>query len=338
MGASRPPLGVRVRGAVARYSLLATRFSLLAARDRLQITDYRLRITDHGLQVEGGQGRGSKKIDQENRIDQSDAIAEFGPGTARHKKTRRLEFLQGPPGTISCRKDSPFDENVRVKYAEFERVISRARMNRYLYAAGNSRKAMTLYRLNLRLSQEFFTVISCLEVSLRNRIDEHYYALRGSDWLRDSARNSGFLSQPNCGITPRIINSALARLAVYSHAKLIAEMDFGFWRYLFARHQFFAGGQTLLEIFPGRPSSTPQQQYNHSYVFAQLEKINMLRNRLAHHEPICFANGATVKDTTYARHHYEKILDLFRWMSINEKSLLYGLDHIEEVADQIDSL
>ncbi|MFO0489061.1 MAG: CAAX protease, partial [Cyclobacteriaceae bacterium] len=67
-------------------------------------------------------------------------------------------------------------------------------------------------------------------------------------------------------------------------------------------------------------------------------KINMLRNRLAHHEPICFANGQAVKNTTYARQHYAQILELFRWMNINVQALLYGLDHIETVADQIDAL
>ena len=226
-----------------------------------------------------------------------------------------------------------------MKFRDFEDIVSNARIGRYLTAmAGNSKKTMTLYRLNLRLSQEFFTVVSCLEIALRNKIDRHYSAIHGVDWLRDSAQGTGFFNQPICGITPRIVNTAMSRLNPYSHQKLLAEMDFGFWRYMFGRHQYFAGGQTLLAIFPNRPPSTPHQQYNHSYVFAELEKINMLRNRLAHHEPICFANGQAVKNTTYARQHYTQILELFRWMNINEQALLYGLDHIETVADQIDAL
>ena len=62
-----------------------------------------------------------------------------------------------------------------MKFQDFEDIMSAARMSRYLTACGgNSKKAMTLYRLNLRVSQEFFTVISCFEVSLRNTIDRHY--------------------------------------------------------------------------------------------------------------------------------------------------------------------
>ena len=42
-----------------------------------------------------------------------------------------------------------------MKYVDFEEIMSPARMNRYLTACANdSKKAMTLYRKNLILSQE----------------------------------------------------------------------------------------------------------------------------------------------------------------------------------------
>ena len=57
-----------------------------------------------------------------------------------------------------------------MKFQDFENAMSTARMSRYLAACGgNSKKAMTLYRFNLRASQEFFTVICCFEVTLRDR-------------------------------------------------------------------------------------------------------------------------------------------------------------------------
>ena len=59
-----------------------------------------------------------------------------------------------------------------MKYTEFGTTISPERMHRYLIATkGNTTKAMTLYRDNLRLSQEVFTIVSCFEVTLRNAID-----------------------------------------------------------------------------------------------------------------------------------------------------------------------
>jgi len=61
-----------------------------------------------------------------------------------------------------------------MKYSDFESVMSSARMGRYLTACSNdSRKAMTLYRLNLRLSQVLFTIVSCFEVALRNAINSY---------------------------------------------------------------------------------------------------------------------------------------------------------------------
>ena len=53
-----------------------------------------------------------------------------------------------------------------MKYAEFESIISPERMRKYNVACGgNTAKAMTLYRYNLRLSQEMFVVVSCFEVA-----------------------------------------------------------------------------------------------------------------------------------------------------------------------------
>lgn len=60
-----------------------------------------------------------------------------------------------------------------MKYKDFEDIISQERMHKYLLACNNeSKRAMTLYRYNMRLSQEMFALISCFEVALRNRIDK----------------------------------------------------------------------------------------------------------------------------------------------------------------------
>ena len=226
-----------------------------------------------------------------------------------------------------------------MKYSAFQDVMSDIRLDRYLTASGNnSRKAMTLYRKNLKLCQELFTVISCFEIALRNRIDRHYISIHGNDWLRDSVRPDGIFSTVPTKQTHKIINTCLSRLTTYNHSKLVAEMDFGFWRYLFASPQFKTAGQSLLKVFPNKPSSTPTLQYNHTYVFNHLDQINHIRNRIAHHEPICFRPKLPIKDTTYARQRYNVILQFFKWLNIDEAALLYGLDHISPVCDEIDRL
>lgn len=228
-----------------------------------------------------------------------------------------------------------------MKFNEFQAIISSARMTRYVGATGNNtRKAMTLYRQNLRLSQELFTVISCFEIALRNSIDLHYTNNLGPSWLRQSVTPGGmFIINPNCGLTATTISDGITKLGMhYTHFKLVAELGFGFWRYMFAAHQYQAAGQTLLGIFPARPQSTPAIQYNARFVFNQLMAINNVRNRVAHHEPVCFVRGQAVKDTNYVRQNYAIIKQMFQWMAIDETKLLYGLDHIISVCDEIDAM
>ena len=226
-----------------------------------------------------------------------------------------------------------------MRYSDFASIMTNARMNRYLLAcSGNSRKAMTLYRKNLKLSQELFTVISCFEVALRNAIDAQVTPTLGNEWLRDAAAPGGVFDNPKCRLTRDNINDAIGKLYLYNHYKLVAELGFGFWRYMFAQNQFNATGRVLLRVFPSKPISTPAIQYNNKYIFNELAELNNIRNRVAHHEPICFLPGQPVKNTTYARQHYNLILQLFQWMQIDEAALLYGLDHINNVCNEIDNL
>lgn len=226
-----------------------------------------------------------------------------------------------------------------MKYNDFEEIMSTDRMSRYITATGNNtKKAMTLYRKNLQLSQEMFTVISCFEVALRNKVNEQYCTQYGSDWLRDSILQEGFFNIKSCINTQKVIEKAYKNLVVYSHPKLLASLDFGFWRYLFARPQFKAGNQTLLKIFPSKPISSPQIQYDHTYIFNQLREVNEFRNRIAHHEPICFRLGTSIIDTSFCLQHYNLIIQLFQWMNINESALLYGLDHVQSICNDLDNL
>ena len=62
-----------------------------------------------------------------------------------------------------------------MEYLEFERILSAKRMQRYKDAAnGDTRKAMALYRHNLRLSQEMFTIFS-LNNSYRSKTVPLFY-------------------------------------------------------------------------------------------------------------------------------------------------------------------
>lgn len=215
-------------------------------------------------------------------------------------------------------------------------------MRKYVNACGgDTRKAMTLYRLNLRISQEIFTIISCFEVALRNSIDRQMVARWGNDWLRDFVLPGGlFFNDSRIETSRNIIYKAyegLVRNGSYTHPKLLAEMEFGVWKYMFSKHEYKISGRVILKAFLNKPKSTPVKNIDHLYIFSELDYINNMRNRIAHHEPICFnANGEI--DTFYVESRYNKMITLFSWLGIDSASLLYGLDHVKLVCSQIKKL
>ena len=229
-----------------------------------------------------------------------------------------------------------------MKYSKFQHILSRERLQRYLSACdNNTRKTMTLYRLNLNLSQEVFTLISCFEVAIRNAIDSILTEKLGADWLLDAVLDGGIFDVPGCRDSARIIKKAYTRLmrdGSYSHPKLLAEMEFGVWKYMFANPQYRAAGRTLLAVFPNKPRSSAEAQYNNTFIFNKLDGLNVLRNRIAHHEPICFARRQPEIETTYILNAYQTLHKLFLWMGIDSHSLLYGLDHVQKVCSKINNL
>lgn len=226
-----------------------------------------------------------------------------------------------------------------MKYTDFETLISTPRLYRYKVATrNNTKKAMILYRANLRLSHAIFSVLSIFEIVLRNKIDNHYKAIYspifGSDeWLKISIIPGGFYDNPKCHKTKESILKAVNELgSKYTHDKLLAELNFGFWRFQFASKEFMAAGSTLHRIFPNRPTGT-----NHTIIFNKLTFINQLRNRIAHHEPICFGANNTIS-TAYAATHYQAIIELFHWLDIDSQKILYGIDKVQQEVRFINNL
>lgn len=61
-------------------------------------------------------------------------------------------------------------------------------------------------------------------------------------------------------------------------------------------------------------------------------------NEIAHHEPICFARRQPEIGTSYILNAYQTLHKLFLWMGIDCHSLLYGLDHVQQVCSKINNL
>lgn len=229
-----------------------------------------------------------------------------------------------------------------MKFSVLEHIISEERLQRYLLACnGNKAMALALYRINIKISLEMFGVVGAFEVALRNAIDKVMTANFGGDWLRDAILPGGIFDIPACREHARIIRSAYEKLSKkgkYSHGHLIAQMEFGIWKYMFSSPQFRAANRVLLSTFPNKPISTSSIQYNNTYIFNELHHVNSLRNRIAHHEPICFTTGSAIITTTYIRYIYDKIMILFNWLDINGADYLRGIEHVKCMCDRLDLL
>lgn len=105
-----------------------------------------------------------------------------------------------------------------MRYIDFENIITPTQMGRYKNACGSdTRKAMTLYRKNLKLSQKMFTVISCFEIALRNSIDKLYTANLGNDWLKNAVAQRGNFDNSNFRLTKKTSTMPLSNLGLIIH-------------------------------------------------------------------------------------------------------------------------
>ena len=222
-----------------------------------------------------------------------------------------------------------------MQYFGFEQLISGPRMAKYLYLCEDTRLAMTLYRANVRLSTELFSILCLFEVALRNAIDRHYQTTMGRNWLFNATQPvTGYLHTPGCEKSLSNMKDVIGKLGTsYTHNKAMAELMLGFWIYQFASKEFAAAGSTLLQIFPDRPFGT-----NHSRVFKTLKSVNKIRNRIAHHEPICFGTAPLSISSSHAAEKYNQILEVLKWMMVDTKAFLYGMDGFEQEKRSIDKL
>ena len=219
-----------------------------------------------------------------------------------------------------------------MKYNDFISLLSEARMSKYSSVAhGDKVKTVQLYHHNLKLSQRLFGVIGMFEVMLRNAIYNHYrHSFGDAEWITMQAAE-GKLLEHEAEEVMRVKND-FERKGIYSPDKMVASFSFGFWTYLFTRRNYKVGGKTLLQIFPNRCKGLKQTD-----VYNDLTQIREFRNRIAHHEPICF-NTARKLDTAYAQRLYILIRTYIEYMGYDADKVLKIVEKPDSVLRELDRL
>jgi Abi-like protein len=224
---------------------------------------------------------------------------------------------------------------------DFERTVSQERFEKYVRAcSGDTDKAHELYNLNIRLAKEFYSVLGIFEIALRNAIHRHYTNIYGTpSWIQNEviaiwATNPHYIVSMNK--TVQRLQEMFAELQRkkpnrYSAADVIATCTFGTWVHFFSPELFRLGQQTAHRIFPRRAKGTTQRQ-----IHKDLLTILRFRNRVAHHESLCFFAKAI--DTISARNILANVEQYTRWLDIDVA--IYGTDltKIAVIAAQIDVL
>ncbi len=197
--------------------------------------------------------------------------------------------------------------------ASVERTISHARLTRYMAATGNDLAlALDLYEKNVAVSEALFGLLHGLEVAVRNSLHHTLSTDLGiADWYRDGlplpwAPYRLSLTLP----MKRSLSDARQNIKVGAPVgKLIAELTFGFWPRLVARHFDDLWQPSLHKAFPHAP--VPRR-----VVHWRLDVIRHLRNRIAHHEPILTSRNQVY--TGFAQQPFialPDILECTRWIS-----------------------
>lgn len=209
-----------------------------------------------------------------------------------------------------------------MKYPEYEEAFSSARLNKYLVAcSGNTIKALTLYRHNIKLCQKFYGILNIFEVVLRNAINAHYQRVfKDTDWVKNQMQLGGMIEHAPRKNEVLKITTTLRQNGRYTNDRVVSSVSFGFWTHLFTRQPYRLGGQNLLRIFPNRTAGLGQRA-----VFNELQEIKTFRNRIAHHEAICFdENGIIDMERTQSK--YALILKYINFLGYQSSHLFYGID------------
>jgi len=158
--------------------------------------------------------------------------------------------------------------------------VSPERLQRYLgIAAGDLAQALRLYMWNTALSEALYGPLQGLEITLRNKIHQRLAGAFGAHWYDDARLGLRYAQQQQVATAKQTLQFQGKPL---EPERIVAELSFGFWVGLFgSKYENQLWRPHLRPLFVNAPS--PFVRKDAHTVF---DEIRLLRNRIAHHEPI----------------------------------------------------
>jgi hypothetical protein len=169
--------------------------------------------------------------------------------------------------------------------------------------------------------------IGRLEVVFRNAIDEAlvaYGAAQGwsTRWYQRRQLFPGKHGARALDDVKKARGRATRRGVAEVHGKVIAELSFGFWRFLCTKPYLTSlWVPALVDAFPNHPDHGDPRGVRHA-VDDRIQRVHFLRNRVAHHEPVHHRNLGRDLDS---------IVQLASWVSADTRDWIVGASRTADV-------
>jgi hypothetical protein len=181
-----------------------------------------------------------------------------------------------------------------------EQSLSLERFQRYLdWANGDQYQAFELYAFNLKVSESLYIPLHMLEIALRNRFNAVLSGAFGENWFEHPAIRLSDTQMQQLENARKDIKRDGKKVDT---GRIVAALTFGFWTSLLSPEAENLWQQTL--------HKAARQENGKGLTRKHLSKpllpIRVLRNRIAHHEPVWHWD---------LQSHHTNILQVTAWLS-----------------------
>lgn len=215
-----------------------------------------------------------------------------------------------------------------INHAAIAKRLTMDRLRSYLVATNDDLpSAIALYDWNAQVGGALHEDIGRLEVVFRNAIDEALvaYGLAAgwpTVWYRRRQLFPGRHGVRALDDIKVARERATRRGAPEAHGKVVAELSFGFWRFLCTKPYLTSlWVPAVADAFRNHPGAGDPRAVREA-VDDRIQRVHFLRNRIAHHEPVHHRNLTRDLDS---------IAELSGWISSDARDWIIGASRAAEV-------
>lgn len=215
-----------------------------------------------------------------------------------------------------------------INHEAIAKRLTMDRLRSYLAATNNDLpSAIALYDWNAQVGGALHEDIGRLEVVFRNAIDEalvSYGTAQGwpTVWYR---RRQVFPGKHGARALDDIKvarDRATRRGVPEVHGKVVAELSFGFWRFLCTKPYLTSlWVPAVADAFPHHSAAGDPRAVREA-VDDRIQRVHFLRNRIAHHEPV---------HHRILKRDLDSIAGLSGWISTDARDWIVGASRAAEV-------